>query len=108
VTVKGEEEIDEIVEQRKKMMTLAMLTKTDESISKEEKRWKKLSMAVDSGARENVIDAGEEVPNYLVQENWASKIGVNHASATGEEIPNLGEVTLPMATMEGAKRKMKL
>ena len=93
------------------MMSVAMLTKINDSLSpctKEEQGWKKLSMAVDSGACENVIDAAEEVPNYPVQESRASKMGVKFASATGEEIPNLGEVMLPMLTSEGTKRKMKM
>ena len=55
-------------------------------------------MTVDSRAYENVINAKEEVPNYPVTENKASKIGVKYASATGEEVPNLGEIMLPMYT----------
>jgi hypothetical protein len=35
-------------------------------------------------------------------------MGVKYASATGEEIPNLGEITIPMVTMEGSRRKMKM
>ena len=38
----------------------------------------------------------------------ASTSGVKYVSATGEEIPNLGEVMLPVFTMEGTKRKMRM
>ena len=65
-------------------------------------------MAIGSGACENVIDASEEVPGYAVKEGKASKMGVKYASATGEEIPNLGEVVLPMVTSEGTRRSMKM
>ena len=65
-------------------------------------------MAVDSGACENVIDAEEEVPNDPIAESRASKMGVKYASATGEEIANLGQVVLPMLTSEGSKRRMTM
>ncbi len=73
-----------------------------------DQEWKKLSIAVDSGACENVIDAAEEVPGYPVEESRASRAGVTYATAAGEEIPNLGEVMLPMVTTEGSKGKMKM
>ena len=76
--------------------------------TQEQRGWKKISMAIDSGACENVIDASEEVPDYEVKEGKASKMGVKYASATGEEIPNLGEVMLPMVTIEGSRRSMKM
>lgn len=65
-------------------------------------------MAVDSGACESVIDAAEQVPGYDIQETKASKSGLVYASATGEDIPNLGEVLLPMLTRENTKRSMKM
>ena len=65
-------------------------------------------MAVDSGACESVIDAAEQVPGYEVQETRASKSGLVYASATSEEIANLGEVFLPMMTKENTKRSMKM
>ena len=34
--------------------------------------------------------------------------GLKYASATGEEIANEGEVTIPMITAEGTKRKMTM
>ena len=70
--------------------------------------WTKLSLAVDSGACESVIDAAEQVPGYEVQVTRASKSGLVYASATGEEMPNLGEVFLPMLTKENTKRSMKM
>ena len=70
--------------------------------------WKKVSLAVDSGACESVIDAESEVPGYEIVETKASKSGLTYASATGEEIPNLGEVLLPMVTKENTKRSMRM
>ena len=43
--------------------------------------WTKLSLAVDSGACESVIDATEQVPGYEVQESRASKSGLVYASS---------------------------
>jgi hypothetical protein len=109
--VEDEDEFEEIIAQHQRAMTVATLTRIGESINpctKEQKGWKKLSLAVDSGACENVIDANEEVPNYPVVEGRAARMGVKYASATGEEIPNLGEITIPMVTMEGSRRKMKM
>ena len=60
-------------------------------------------MAIDSGACESVIDAESEVPEYEVKETSASRNGLEYASATGEEIPNLGEVVLPFFTKEGTR-----
>ena len=70
--------------------------------------WTKISMAVDSGACESVIDAAEQIPGYEIKETKASRSGLVYASATGEEIPNLGEVLLPMLTKENTKRSMKM
>ena len=65
-------------------------------------------MAVDSGACENVIDAEEMVRGFEIKQTKASMSGVKYASATGEEILNLGEVVLPVITAEGTKRRMRL
>ena len=116
VKVKDENEMDAIIKEHMKHMNmkraLGMLTKIGDSTispcTREEQGWKKLSMAVDSGACENVIDAEEEVPNYPIAESRASKMGVKYASATGEEIANLGQVVLPMLTSEGTKRRMTM
>ena len=114
--VKDEKEIDAIINEHVKHMNgksvLGMLTKIGDSTispcTREDQGWKKLSMAVDSGACENVIDAEEEVSNYPIVESRASKLGVKYASATGEEIANLGQVVLPMLTSEGTKRRMTM
>ena len=68
-------------------------------------KWVLLSMAVDSGACDNVIDA-EEVPAYVVTQTRDSLSGDAFLSATGEEIPNLGELKLPMVTREDIMRHM--
>ena len=54
----------------------------------------------------NVIDAEDMVPGYDINQTKASTNGVKYASATGEEILNLGEVVLPMITAEGIRRRM--
>ena len=114
VIVENEVDVDNAIEEHKeacKKSRVASLTRIAESISpctngNAKIGWKRISLTVDSGACENVIDAGEEVPNYPVKEGRASKLGVKYASATGEEIPNMGEIMLPMYTHGGGKNKM--
>lgn len=65
-----------------------------------------LSIAVDSGACQSVIDP-EDVPEYEVTETAESRRGDNFNSATGEEIPNLGELKIPMVTREMSIRSMR-
>ena len=72
-----------------------------------EQGWKMISMAVDSGACETVANP-EEMPGYEVTETTESKKGINFCSATGEEIPNLGEMTIPMITRESSVRSMRI
>ena len=63
-------------------------------------------MAVDSGACDRVAD-----PTQLpceVCETAASKAGSNFASATGEPIPNMGEMKVPLMTREGTCRSMRV
>ena len=64
-------------------------------------------MAVDSGACDNVIDP-QELPEHPVRETNASLNGVQFASATGEPIPNLGEISMPMVTREQTWRSMTM
>ena len=69
-------------------------------------QWKRVSMAVDSGACETVADPSQ-IP-CKVQETDASRRGACFASATGEAIPNMGEMTMPMYTREGSFRSMRV
>ena len=69
-------------------------------------QWKRVSMAVDSGACETVGDPSQ-IP-CKVKETDASKRGACFASATGESIPNMGEMTMPMYTREGSFRCMRI
>ena len=95
--VQNEFEIENAIREHKEILAksrIASLTKIADSVNpctngSTKIGWKKFALIVDSGACENVIDAGEEVPNYPVKESRASKMGVKCASATGEEIPNL-------------------
>ena len=63
--------------------------------------WRCLSIAVDSGACENVIGP-DDIPGYQddIKETAESLKGESFVSASGEEIPNYGEVTLPLVTRE--------
>ncbi len=74
-------ELTTFKEKHKRAMAkrLALFRKSGGSISpcsQPSPEWKKLSIAVDSGACENVIDATEEVPDYPIAESKASRIGV--------------------------------
>ena len=75
------------------------------SNGKFDERWRRLSVAVDSGAAETVIPYSE-VSDYPVMPTEASRSGLNYASATGDPIPNLGEQRLPLCTQEGTLRSM--
>ena len=94
----------------KEHQRIASLTMASDSIAPCTNRvgWKKVSLAIDSGACDNVIDAEELLHDYKVHQTEASTSGMKYASATGEEIPNLGEVMLPMMTFEGTKKKMRM
>ena len=64
-------------------------------------------LAVDSGACESVINP-DDAPGHEVTESLESKRGDKFASATGEPIPNLGTMNLPMMLREMSLRSMKL
>ena len=63
-------------------------------------------MAVDSGACETVGDPSQ-IP-CTVSETAASKAGASFVSATGEPIPNLGEMAMTLMTREGTMRCLKV
>ena len=67
--------------------------------------WKKLSMAIDSGAAATVIPH-TLVTEYPILATLASEAGICYVSATGDPIPNLGEQRLPLTTEEGSLRAM--
>ena len=69
-------------------------------------KWTRVFMAVDSGACDSVADP-EQLP-CTVHETPASKSGANFASATGEPIPNLEEMKVPLMTRKGTCRSMKV
>ena len=72
----------------------------------EMRKWTRVSMAVDSGACDSVADPAQFPCNVL--ETAASRSEANFASATGEPIPNLGEMRVPLMTREGTRRSMKV
>ena len=133
VIARNEEEIDEIIREAMKMnqsipktgavrfqelttargkgRTIAGLAVKNDVLApctEKHTEWKKLSMAVDSGACESVIDAETQLPGYEVMETKASRGGLTYVSAAGEDIPNLGELMVPMVTTENTKRCMKM
>ena len=67
--------------------------------------WKSVSIAVDSGACDNVIGP-DDIPGYRdhIRETPDSLRGDCFISASGEEIPKYGEVTLPLITREHGAR----
>ena len=105
----NKQECKEAFEKKYKELVAGLTVKRDSIAPCMQKpsEWRKISTAVDSGAIESVIDA-EAVPGYEVRETPASKAGVTYVSATGEDIPNLGEVILPFLTNERTKRAMKM
>ena len=92
---------------------LATLTKAKDtymgacgrSAEREPSTWRRISIAVDSGACDNVIPP-DDVPEQTIVESEGSRKGECFFSATGEPIPNLGDIRLPMIMREGASRGM--
>ena len=107
IVVKDEDEVDHIINEHRRIASLTMASDSI-ALCTNKVGWKKVSLAIDSGACDNVIDAEELLPDYKVHQTKASTSGMKYASATGEEIPNLGEVMLPMITCEGTKKKMRM
>ena len=105
--LQDEDEVDHIINEHRR---IASLTMASDSIAPCTNKvgWKKVSLAIDSGVCDNVIDAEELLPNFKVHQTKALTSGVKYASPTGEEIPNLGEVMLAMITFEGTKKKMRM
>ena len=73
----------------------------------ESKKWKRISIAVDSGACDSVIGP-EDLPAYssFIKETKDSKNGHDFISASGDTIPNHGELSIPMFTRESTTRTM--
>ena len=69
--------------------------------------WIRMSMAVDSGACESVINP-EDAPVHDVRDTPESRRGEHFASATGEAIPNLGIMQLPIVLREMSMRSMNM
>lgn len=69
--------------------------------------WRRISLAVDSGACVTVADA-EDIPNYPVFETRASQAGENFAAASGDQIPTLGGMKIPIITRELTARLMNV
>ena len=67
--------------------------------------WRRVSIAIDSGACDSVISP-EHVPDHEVHESVESGRGENFQSATGEPIPDLGDLRLPLHMREGTVRGM--
>ena len=69
--------------------------------------WKRMSIAADSGACDNVISP-EELPAYegMITETKASINHEDFVSATGDPIANYGELKIAMVTRERSIRGM--
>ena len=80
------DELDAIIEESLKISALTQITECISPCTETKLGWKRVSMAVDSGACENVIGAEEMVPGFEIKQTKASMSGVKYASAIGEEI----------------------
>ena len=80
-------------------------TKMIGACSEAEKLWSQISIAIDSGACESVIDPSH-VPYINLIQTVGSKTGDDFQSATGEPIPNLGALKIGMITREQTIRGM--
>jgi hypothetical protein len=64
--------------------------------------WKELKFTVDSGACDHVINPGE-LPDQKVKLTEAVRQGVTYTSASGNPLPNLGEVDVQGYTQDGTQ-----
>ena len=65
-----------------------------------------VKITVDSGAADSVCEPAG-FPTYLLKEGEGSNAGVTYTTASGEEIPNLGEHTVQVVTQENQLCTMK-
>ena len=72
---------------------------------KEPVKWRRIEIAVDSGACESVVDP-DELPDHSVKETKASKSDDEFVSATADPIPSMGEMNIVMKTREATMRAM--
>ena len=111
VKEEGREEKDTTRMMGKKLHVLQKMKKEagslDECTEEGKGKWKCISIAVDSGACDNVIPP-QELPGYedRIEETKASKNGEDFVSASGDVIPNYGEVKVPVVTREMTMRGM--
>ena len=69
--------------------------------------WKVLSMAVGSGACATVANP-KEIPGYPVHDTEGSLAGENFTGAGGEEIENMGGMSVPIYTREQTMRQLNI
>ncbi len=111
MTNEAQEESERVVGARRMLQTLTRAKHakgTLGAIKEEDKlKWKKISIAVDSGACDSVMPP-KELPAYedRIVETIASINRQEFISATGDPIENYGEVRVPMMTKEGKGRTM--
>jgi hypothetical protein len=77
---------------------IMVVTETENTTS-----WTKVSTIVDSGAVEHVLPECW-LPTIPMEESPGSRVGKKYLSATGQEIPNLGQKSLYTKTREGQPR----
>jgi hypothetical protein len=70
---------------------------------KKDFKWTKISAVVDSGAVEHVLPE-KWIPCVEMVDSPGSKAGKKYLSATGQEIPNLGQKSIVCKTKEGQSR----
>ena len=97
-------------EGKKKIHCLQRMKKGAGSIdacTEDKSKWKCISIAVDSGACDNVIPP-QELPGYedRIGDTPASRNGDDFVSASGDTIPNYGELKVPVVTRELTARGM--
>ena len=68
--------------------------------------WQWIKGVVDSGAAESVAHPSM-CPQYPVTPSVGSKAGQSYTSASGDDIPNLGEQVLPIVTGDGRHGHVK-
>ena len=79
VTLDDVDELDANIEESRKISALTKITECISPCAETKPGWERVSMAVDSGACENVIGAEEMVPGFEIKQTKASMSGDKYA-----------------------------
>ena len=103
----AEHDIAMLAQKIRELNLLTRETKNDLSAITGNGGWRRFSLAVDSGACASVADPSS-LDGFEVKETAESRAGEQFSAASGDAIPNLGAMVVPIWTQEETMRLMNL